>query len=178
MSQTEVDIYRLMDDASKMEQGFRLLMQTYQRVLYFHLRSFLQVHEDIDDVLQNTFIKAYRHFGSFKRESALYSWLYRIATNEALTHIKANKKRQSTAIDEVALGSKAADGAGFSSEEIKLKLDMAIQKLPEKQREVFLMRYFREMTYEEMSSELNTSVGALKASYHFAVKKIENELKQ
>ncbi len=134
------------------------------------------IHEDADDTLQNTFIKVWKGIGSFRNESSLYTWLYTIATNEALASV--NKREKVAAVPLEALGSWFASSeegpTWFDGDAAQVKLQNAILKLPEKQRLVFNLRYFDEMPYEEMSNVLSTSVGALKASYHHAVKKIED----
>lgn len=170
------EIYKLMDDPAHKEAGFRLLMSTYQKDLYWHIRTIVNHHEDTDDVLQNTFIKIYRYFEKFKRDANLFTWMYRIATNEALTHLKKSKRNTTVDIAEnVEIEDKY--GIDMSGDAIKSKLDRIVNALPEKQKLVFNMRYYQEMPYKQMSDILETSEGALKASYHFAVKKIEAELK-
>lgn len=159
----------------KEEEAFNQLVARYQERLYWHIRKILLEHEDTDDVLQNTFIKIWRSLPEFRGDSELFTWLYRIATNEALTFLK-KKKKQTFApwVDvEKKMGEHLVSDPWFNGEEIQLKLQKAILKLPEKQRIVFNMKYFDELKYEEMAGILNTSVGALKASYHHAVKKIE-----
>jgi len=135
-------------------------------------------HDDSDDVLQNTFIKIWKGLENFKEESQLYTWIYRIATNEALTHLRQKRKKNTTSIHpiEYELSKNLESDNYFSGDEIQLKLQQAILTLPEKQRLVFNMRYYDETPYEEMSQILETSVGALKASYHIAAKKIEEIL--
>jgi RNA polymerase sigma-70 factor, ECF subfamily len=159
-------------------KGFRIVVEKYSSRLYWHIRRLVILHEDADDALQNTFINAWRSIGDFRSESSLYTWLYTIATNEALTLI--NKRKRNTAISIDDLGSYFANShegsTWFDGDEAQIKLQNAILKLPEKQRVVFNLKYFDEMTYEEMSSVLKTSEGALKASYHHAVKKIEKLL--
>lgn len=156
-------------------KGFRLVVEKYSSRLYWHIRRLVILHEDADDALQNTFINAWRSIGSFRNESALYTWLYTIATNEALALINKRKRNSAVSIDD--LGSHFANSlegsTWFNGDEAQMKLQNAILKLPDKQRIVFNLRYFDEMTYEEMSQVLKTSEGALKASYHHAVKKIE-----
>ncbi len=155
--------------------AFKLLITTYQKPLYFHIRNMVLSHDDADDVLQNTFIKVFQYLKNFKGESKLYSWMYRIATNEAITFINQKAKKNGTSSTE--LQTKLAENLKadiyFNGDEIQFKLQKAIAQLPEKQQLVFKMKYFEEMKYEEMSEILGTSVGALKASYHHAVKKIE-----
>ena len=157
-------------------EAFAKLLSDYKRPLYNHIRNIVLNHDDADDVLQNTFIKVFRHLKTFKGESKLFSWMYRIATNEAITFINLKAKRNG--ITSEALQTKLMDNLiaddYFDSNEIQLKLQNAIALLPTKQQLVFKMRYFEEIKYEDMSEILGTSVGALKASYHHAVKKIEN----
>ena len=159
-------------------KGFRLLVETYSSKLYWHIRRLVILHEDTDDALQNTFINAWRNIKNFRSESSLYTWLYSIATNEALALINKRKKNSSVSLDDLGnLFENAGEGSTwFDGDEAQLKLQNAILKLPEKQRIVFNLKYFEEMPYEEMSQVLDTSVGALKASYHHAVKKIEDFL--
>ncbi|RTY82902.1 RNA polymerase sigma factor [Flavobacterium sp. LS1P28] len=156
-------------------QAFQQLLQEYQRPLYNHIRNIVLNHDDADDILQNTFIKIFQNLKNFKGDSKLFSWMYRIATNEALTFLK-QKSKINTVSSEI-LQSKTiynleAD-VFFDGNEIQLKLQKAIALLPEKQQLVFKMKYFEELKYEEISAILGTSVGGLKASYHLAVKKIE-----
>ena len=158
--------------------AFKQLVQQYQKPLYFHIRNIVLNHDDTDDVLQNTFIKVFSNIKNFKGESKLYSWIYRIATNESLTFIEQRAKKQGISNEEVqqkAIMNLESD-VYFEGNEIQLKLQKAIAILPEKQQLVFKMKYFEEIKYENMSEILDTSVGALKASYHHAVKKIEEYL--
>ena len=161
------------------QSAFRKLLQLYQKPLYHHIRNIVLNHDDADDVLQNTFIKVYQNLKNFKGESKLFSWLYRIATNEALTFL--NQKAKKSGISNEELQQKAImnleSDVYFNGDEIQLKLQKAIALLPEKQQLVFKMKYFEELKYEEISEIVETSVGALKASYHLAVKKIEEYLK-
>ncbi|MEO8759749.1 MAG: sigma-70 family RNA polymerase sigma factor [Bacteroidia bacterium] len=154
---------------------FAIIVKKYQKRLYWHIRKILLDHDDTDDVLQNTFIKVYKNIHSFKGESKLFSWMYRIATNEALTHLKRNSKLRS--IDSQELQDHTIDNLEadvyFEGDEIQLKLQKAIATLPQRQKLVFNMRYFDDLKYSDMSEILETSEGALKASYHIAVKKIE-----
>jgi len=154
------------------------LITKYQQRLYWHIRKIVISHDDSDDVLQNTFIKIWKGLENFKEESQLYTWIYRIATNEALTHLRQKRKKNTTSIHpiEYELSKNLESDNYFSGDEIQLKLQQAILTLPEKQRLVFNMRYYDETPYEEMSQILETSVGALKASYHIAAKKIEEIL--
>ena len=155
--------------------GFQKLLSLYKKPLYNHIRNIVLNHDDADDVLQNTFIKVYQNLGNFKRESKLFSWIYRIATNESITFINNRAKRNgqtSEVFQQKQIDNLQAD-VYFEGDEIQLKLQKAIHQLPEKQQLVFKMKYFEELKYEEISKILGTSVGALKASYFHAVKKIE-----
>lgn len=158
--------------------AFNLLVREYQKRLYWHIRKILIDHDDTNDVLQNVFIKVWRNLEGFKGESQLFTWLYRIATNESITFLNQKKKRAGVPIDEGSsfLGISLQSDALFKGDEIQAKLQQAILTLPDKQRIVFNMKYFDNMKYEDMSQVLETSVGALKASYHHAVKKIESYL--
>lgn len=159
-------------------EAFRELVRDYQRPLYNHIRNIALNHDDTDDILQNTFVKVFQNLKNFKGESKLFSWMYRIATNEAITFINQRAKKQgisSEEIQEKAINSLQAD-VDYDGDEIQLKLQKAVATLPEKQQLVFKMKYFEEMKYEDMSEILETSVGALKASYFHAVKKIEDFL--
>ena len=156
--------------------AFQKLLSDYKRPLYNHIRNIVLDHDDANDVLQNTFIKVFQNLNNFKGEGKLYSWIYRIATNESITFI--NKKAKLSGATSNELKSKIVENleadTHFDGNEIQIKLQKAILTLPEKQQLVFKMRYFQEIKYDEMSTILGTSVGALKASYHLAVKKIEN----
>ena len=161
------------------EAAFKELISLYKKRLYWHIRKIIISHEDTDDVLQDTFIKIYKNIASFKGNSKLYSWMYRIATNEALSFLKRNSKHQQHRLNEVAndfaINNLASD-IYFEGSDIQLKLQQAIATLPQKQRLVFNMRYFDNIKYKDISDILETSEGALKASYHIAVKKIEQHL--
>mgnify|MGYP001420369474 CR=1 FL=1 len=166
-------IHKLKSENYK-QGAFRELLKLYQERLYWHIRKIVLNHDDTDDVLQNTFIKIYNNIDGFKEESKLYSWMYRIATNEAITFLNQKAKRNNTTIEkeqEMAINNLESD-VYFEGDEIQLKLQKAIATLPEKQQLVFNMKYFDDHTYEELSEILETSVGALKSSYHLAVKKI------
>lgn len=173
-------ILLLIRTPSRNEEGFRLLLQQYQERLYWHIRRMVIEHEDANDVLQNVLIKIYRSIHSFEGKAQLYTWLYRIATNETITFLNKKKKKTIVSIEQEGLNLantlKADDY--FDGAHIQIKLQQAIASLPEKQRLVFNMRYFEEMPYQEMAVILGTSVGALKASYHHAVKKIEHYIKE
>ncbi|MDN3492309.1 RNA polymerase sigma factor [Winogradskyella bathintestinalis] len=170
-------ITRLQNTATK-DAAFRELLQRYKERLYWHIRKIVIRHEDADDVLQNTFIKVHRSIDKFKGESKLFSWLYRIATNESITFINKNAKRLQITNEEhqnKAINNLAAD-VYFEGDAIQLKLQKAIATLPQKQQLVFNMRYFEEIKYKDMAEILETSEGALKSSYHIAVKKLETYL--
>jgi RNA polymerase sigma-70 factor, ECF subfamily len=161
-----------------LNSGFRLLVEKYSQKLYWHIRRLVILHEDADDALQNTFISVWKNIGNFRSESSLYTWLYTIATNEALALINKRKRNAAVSIDDMEsyFASSVEGSSWFDGDEAQLKLQNAILLLPDKQRIVFNLKYFDEMTYEEMSKVLKTSEGALKASYHHAVKKIEKSL--
>lgn len=158
------------------EGAYTAIVRKYRERLYWHIRRLVVRHEDADDVLQNTFLKVWRHLDGFREDSQLYTWLYRIATNESLNLLEQQKKHRSITLDgeENPLSETIRADAHFDAGKLEWKLQLAIQKLPEKQRIVFTLRYYDEMPYEEMSRVLDTSEGALKASYHHAVKKIEH----
>ena len=161
-------------------EAFQKLLLTYQKPLYNHIRNIVLNHDDTDDVLQNTFIKVFRNINGFKGESKLYSWMYRIATNEALSFLNSKSKKlniSNSEIQEKMIANLESD-VYFEGDYIQLALQKAIATLPEKQKLVFNMKYYQEMKYEEISAILETSVGALKASYHLASKKIEAFLKE
>ena len=169
----------LIQDQETRDTGFRFLVEKYQEPLYWHIRKIVTFHEDADDIIQNTFIKVFKGIKSFKGQSKLYTWLYRIATNESLTHLKDRKRKN--AIEETGdndLSQKLEADQYFDGEQVEQMMAMAIQSLPDKQKAVFNMRYYDEMSYQDMSQVLETSVGALKASYHHAVKKIESFIKR
>jgi RNA polymerase sigma factor (sigma-70 family) len=161
-------------------KAFEVLINTYKERLYWHIRRIVLDHNDTDDVLQNTFIKIFRNIGGFKGNSKLYSWMYRIATNEALTFLKVKSQKLGVSYDELQerMANNLQADVYFEGDEIQLKLQKAIALLPEKQKLVFNMKYFEELKYKEISEILETSVGGLKATYHLAVKKIEASLKQ
>jgi RNA polymerase sigma factor (sigma-70 family) len=163
-------------EAATKERSFTLILKKYQEKLYWHIRRLVVSHEDANDVLQNMFIKVWKALENFREDSQLYTWLYRIATNESLTFLEKEKKRSSVSLSDVETGlsNKLESDKHFDANKLEWKLQAAIQKLPEKQRVVFNLRYYDEMPYQKMSEVLETSEGALKASYHHAVKKIED----
>lgn len=175
LSVEEQDFIQKLLNPKTQNEAFQKLLSDYQKPLYHHIRNMVLNHDDADDVLQNTFVKVFQHLNNFKGESKLFSWMYRIATNEAITFINQRAKRNgnvSEAAQSAIVENLHAD-TFFDGDAIQLKLQKAILQLPEKQQLVFKMKYFEEIKYEDMSEILNTSVGALKASYHHAVKKIE-----
>lgn len=173
----KVFIAKLLDSKTQNE-AFRKLLQLYQKPLYHHIRGMVYNHDDANDVLQNTFLKVYANLHQFKGESKLYSWMYRIATNESISFMQQRAKKQGISNEEVKEKAllKLESDVYFDGDEMQLKLQRAVASLPEKQQLVFKMKYYEALKYEDMSEILNTSVGALKASYHLAVKKIENLL--
>lgn len=158
--------------------ALHLIIKKYEQKVYWHIRKILIDHDDSDDALQTTFIKVWQNLANFREDSKLYTWIYRIATNEALALLKKKRTKFFLPIVDVEaeLSSKIDDSSHYTGDDIERKLQKALLKLPEKQRLVFNMKYFDDMKYEDISEVLNTSVGALKASYHHAVKKIEKYL--
>ena len=177
--QDEKDFIQELLNPKTQNVAFQKLLREYQRPLYNHIRNIVLNHDDADDVLQNTFVKVFQYLKDFKGESKLFSWMYRIATNEAITFINQKAKRNGTTSE--AMKTKIVDNLKadtyFDGNEIQIKLQKAVALLPEKQQLVFKMKYYEELKYEELSEILGTSVGALKASYHHAVKKIEEFVK-
>lgn len=161
------------------ESAFTAIVRKYQQKLYWHIRRMVVEHEDSNDILQQVFIKMWNSLGDFRGDANLYTWLYRIATNETLTWLEKEKRRRAVPLDtdEGLLNDKLAAQQGFDANKLEWKLQQAIQQLPEKQRVVFSLRYYDEMPYDEMARVLDTSEGALKASYHHAVKKVETFIK-
>ncbi|MGB7842861.1 MAG: sigma-70 family RNA polymerase sigma factor [Salinimicrobium sp.] len=180
MKTSEEKLVAKLREASTREEAFRELLQLYQERLYWQIRNIVKNHEDTDDVLQNTFLKVFRNIDKFKGNSQLFSWMYRIATNEAITFLNNRAKKHSITSEELQqqILENLENDVYFEGDEIQLKLQKAIATLPEKQQLVFNMKYFQELKYSEISEILETSVGALKASYHHATKKIEEFLKQ
>lgn len=160
------------------DKAFRQLVGKYQERVYWHVRKMVIDHEDSDDITQEVFIKVWNNLDKFEGKSQLYTWIYRIATNHCLNFLDKKKRRFMLPIHDITheLSEKLEDDPLLSGDEIQLKLHKALLKLPEKQRVVFNMKYFEEMSYQDISEVLGTSVGGLKASYHHAVKKIENIL--
>ena len=168
----EKALYKQLNDPATKEAAFTRIVREYQEPLYWQIRRMVLVHDDADDVLQNTFIKAWSAIDSFRGESRLQTWLFRIAINESLNHL--SKKKQTLSIDGMDgnVADMLASDSYFDGDEVQKQFQTAIGTLPEKQRLVFNLKYFDEMKYEDMSQLLGTSIGALKASYHHAVRKI------
>jgi len=180
MNPTEEELVQQLNQPNRRAGAFSVIVRTYQERLYWHIRKMVLSHEDANDILQNTFMKAWNGLDGFRGESQISTWLYRIATNETLTFLTNRRMRSQSPIDDVdeALLQNLKADTYFNGNEIQLKLQKAILTLPEKQRLVFNMKYFDDITYDQMEAVLGTSVGALKASYHFAVKKIEKLLSE
>ncbi len=174
----ERDVLKLLQEESTQRKAFELIVAQYSEQLYWQIRRMVLSHEDANDLLQNTFIKAWTNIDYFRAEAKLSTWLYRIALNECLTFLNKQRSTMMVAIDdpEAAVLEKLESDPYFSGDHVQLMLQKALLSLPEKQRLVFNLKYYQEMKYEEMSDIFGTSVGALKASYHHAVKKIEKFL--
>jgi len=180
MEFSDKDIISLIQAENTKEKGFNLILCKYQERLYWNIRRIVISHDDADDVLQNTCIKIWKGLDKFRADSSLFTWLYRISVNESLQHLKQNKKFSLNLKDENQdlLLEKLESDVYFDGDEIEKQLQKAIIELPKKQRLVFNMKYYDELKYEQISKILGTSIGALKASYHLAVKKIEHFLKE
>ena len=175
--QNDKELLALLKNPETTKQGFNKIVRTYNKRIYWYIRKVVICHDDANDVVQNTFIKTWKALPNFRGDSQLYTWLYRIATNEALSFLKKKKKHLFQSIDAVSYQLESQiDRNYFIGTEIEKKLQKAILTLPTKQRLVFNMKYFDELKYKEMSEILGTSVGALKASYHHAKQKIEKYL--
>ena len=176
----EIALVEELQNIQTKEKAFRILIKEYKERLYWHIRRIVISHDDADDVLQNTFIKVFKGIDNFKQDSKLYSWMYRIATNESITFINKRTRERNIDITEMKqkLVSNLQSDKWFSGNDIELILQEAVTKLPEKQQLVFNMKYFDHMKYQEISEILGTTVGGLKASYFHAVKKIENYIKK
>jgi RNA polymerase sigma factor (sigma-70 family) len=169
------ELLELFRDPSQRERAYTSIVKKYQEKIYWHVRRMVVDHDDAHDVVQNVFIKVWKGLDHFREDAKLYTWLYRIASNESLTFIEQQKKRQIVSFEDVQSGmaDRLKADKDFDANKLEWKLQLAIQQLPEKQKLVFSLRYYDEMPYEDMSRILETSEGALKASYHHAVKKIE-----
>ena len=178
MSDTEAELLLQLSQPAKRAKAFSTIVRTYQERLYWHIRKMVLSHDDSNDILQNSFMKAWNALDGFRGDSQISTWLYRIATNETLTFISNKRMRSTSSIDDVEenLLRNLQSDTFFTGNEVEMKLQKAILTLPEKQRLVFNMKYFDDITYDEMEAILGTSTGALKASYHHAVKKIEKFL--
>ncbi len=170
----EREIRALLQDEKTVRQGFELIVKQYSEQLYWQIRRMVLSHEDADDLLQNTFVKAWINIGYFRGEAKLSTWLYRIALNECLTFLNKQRAAATVSLDDAEASAlqKLEGDTYFNGDKVQLALQKALLTLPEKQRMVFNLKYYQEMKYEEMSEIFGTSVGALKASYHHAVKKI------
>ena len=179
MNAKDTEIIELMSVKRSQDKGLRAMMDAYQSRLYWHIRRLVVSHEVAQDILQDTFIKAYQKFHQFNQQSQLYTWLYRIATNEALQHLNKIKKMQKSEEEaEHHLQNLVAHSVTADGDAIQVLLQKAIQTLPEKQKLVFTMRYYDELPYEELSEILDMSVGTLKTNYHYAKQKIEDYIKE
>ncbi len=179
MKLTDNEIIMLMSQSQTSEKGLRGMMDAQQSRLYWHIRRLIVQHDLAQDVLQDTFIKAFQNFAQFKNDSQLYTWLYRIATNEALQQLAKMKKMQKADEDaEHHMQRLVADNAEHDAEEIQILLQKAIQTLPEKQKLVFNIRYYDELPFEEISKILDMSVSTCKTNYHYAKEKIENYIRE
>ena len=167
-------------DCGRQEEAFKGIVDAYTERLYWHVRRFLCSHEDTNDLLQDIFIKIWAALPGFRGEARLYTWLYRIATNEVLNHLRKQKFKALVSLDSASgiLERKIDEDAYFNGDQMQRELHKAIQRLPEKQRIVFSLRYFDEMKYEDISEITDTTVGALKASYHHAYNKIKDDLQK
>ncbi len=175
---TDEELFEMFSKAGLENQAFNHIVRKYQEAVYWHVRRLVISHDDTNDIVQDVFIKAWQALPKFRQDSSLYTWIYRIATNEALTFLKKKKRRNLMPMVDVSkqLEETLEADAYYRGNDMEKKLQKAILALPEKQRVVFNMRYFDEMKYEDMAKVLDTSEGALKASYHHAVKKIEKSV--
>lgn len=176
----EKEIILRLQDKERIKEAFAEIVRQYSEQLYWQIRRMVLSHDDANDILQNTFIKAWLNLEYFRAEAKLSTWLYRIAMNECLTFLNKQRTQNTISMDdpEAEMVNRLEGDPYFSGDETQLLLQRALLSLPEKQRMVFNLKYYQEMKYEEMSDIFGTSVGALKASYHHAVKKIENILKE
>jgi RNA polymerase sigma-70 factor (ECF subfamily) len=173
---TDTELISQFRNPSLKEKAFRLILARYQEKLYWHIRRLVLVHEDADDILQNTMIKIWNGLPGFRESSGLYTWMYRIASNEAITFLKSKQRERRIMADDPddVAKSRVKSDPYYDGNEVFEKLHVEVNKLPPKQQMVFRMKYFDNMTYEDMSVELKTSVGALKASFYHAVRKIQS----
>lgn len=178
MQAEDSEILKKFADPKTRNEAFNLLLDKYQQKIYWHIRRLVVNHDDADDLVQEVFIKVWKNLAEFRSDSQLYTWLYRIATNESITFLNRQKLKNNVSIDEVGydLADTLAGSTYFDGDKAQMKLQKALLTLPEKQRLVFNMKYFDDLKYDEISAILGTSVGGLKASFHLAVKKIEHYL--
>ncbi|MES2588531.1 MAG: RNA polymerase sigma factor [Bacteroidota bacterium] len=182
MSTEKLDDFALVNlfqqDKSQVEFVFSALLKRHNQVLYWHIRRMTKNHEETNDILQNVWMKVWRHLNDFKNESSFYTWIYRISRNETINFLEKEKKHRSVEVDEAYIEILAGHEGlqNFSADQIVEKLQQAIETLPEKQALVFQLKFYEDLKYSEISEKLNTSEGALKASYHHAVKKIQEFL--
>jgi RNA polymerase sigma factor (sigma-70 family) len=171
----DTEILSKFQQESTRNEAFNLLLKKYQQKIYWHVRRMVIDHDDADDLVQEIFIKIWKNLLGFRNDAQLYTWMYRIATNECITFLNRKKLKNNVSFDDVSyeLSESLTESAYFDGDKAQKKLQKAILTLPDKQRLVFNMKYFDELKYEEMSEVLGTSVGALKSSFHLAVKKIE-----
>lgn len=171
-----IELYRNGDE----REAFNRIVRKYSEQLYWHIRKMVIIHDDADDILQNTLLKAWQGLPTFREDAKLFTWLYRIATNESITFLKKKKITAALSLSdyESRLSASIASDSSFNGDKLQMALHQAIAKLPPKQKAVFTLRYFEEMKYEEMSEIFDTSVGALKASYHAAYKKVLENVKR
>lgn len=175
------EILELFHNPLTKEKGFNLLVKKFKEPIYWHLRRILFNHEDTNDVMQNVFLKVWQHLGKFRKDSKLYTWIYRIATNEAISHIKSSKAKFHVSLDgdnEQYFAQSIQDDRFYNASEIETKLQKSILRLPARQKLIFLLRYYENMSYNQMSEVLKTNINTLKATYHIAAKKIEEYLKE
>ncbi|EHQ28474.1 RNA polymerase sigma factor [Mucilaginibacter paludis] len=171
----DAEILEKFQNEKTRNEAFNLLLKKYQQKIYWHIRRMVINHDDADDLVQDVFVKVWKSLLGFRSDAQLYTWMYRIATNECITFLNRKKLKNNVPLDDVAfeLSETLADSSYFDGDKAQMKLQKALLTLPEKQKLVFNMKYYDEMKYEEMSEVLGTSVGALKSSFHLAVKKIE-----
>ena len=176
---SDEEILRYLRSPKEANKGYTLLLEKYQERLYWHIRKMVTFHDDAHDVIQNTFIKVFKNIKGFRQDSGLYTWMYRIATNESISYLRKRKRIQSNVVSKeiLPMQDSLTSDPYFDGEAISALLAKAMETLPEKQKAVFQLRYFEEMPYKQMSEVMGTSEGSLKASYHHAVKKIEKYLK-
>lgn len=179
MQVEDFEILEKFSRESTRQEAFNLLINKYQQKIYWHIRRLVIDHDDTDDLVQDVFIKVWKNLPNFRNDSQLFTWIYRIATNESITFLNKKKKKNNISLDDSGgrtLAESLVDSPYFDGDKAQMKLQKALLTLPDKQRLVFNMKYFEDLKYEEISEILGTSIGALKASFHIAVKKIEQIL--